>query len=272
MNQGSAENSNRITILVFKDNYAAKTFQIPLKWLSQLGIFLGLLIGTTVVSLFLSLKYYHIASKSNPTHTQELEQEIFELKGSLKNPDVKPSGTLQTVAPPAPLPQLSPTPEAKGTLQNNSLKLIQFTAFSKDLILSPADPQQLPINIQSPSANWKSKNLIVRFALQYTKQDQGNQQGKIFIIARGPATLLSYPFGTFNRAGSQNLIAFEQGESFSVSRYREVIATFGPITSHRSIQDIEILIFDREGQLLIYKKLLPESQEPQTHEPTAEEP
>ncbi len=225
MIQDSTEISNHVTVLVFKDNYAARTFKIPLKWISKLGLLVGFLVSLTVISVFMACKYYKIASIADPSKIQDLEQELLELRTSIKKP----------------------TPAASA---NNSLFFSGFPALSPVL----PDPSTLPFSIISHTITWRDKMLQVQFSLQYTKEDQGNQQGKILILARGPNYLLSYPPATLNRAGTPHLISLENAEPFSVTRVRHVKAVFGPIATHKDLQEIEIFIFDNLGQILKYQK------------------
>src|SRR5262249_21065939 len=117
--------------------------------------------------------------------------------------------------------------------------------------------------------------------------------GRIVILARGPSTLLAYPEKVLNSGSEAALIGPERGEYFSVSRYRETRAEFGPIANLESLQEVAILIFgsaSEEGglQLLIHQRvpteappsprpkpvIRPKKAEPapETAEPSAAEP
>ncbi|MGZ3708165.1 MAG: hypothetical protein ACXWPM_04980 [Bdellovibrionota bacterium] len=62
----------------------------------------------------------------------------------------------------------------------------------------------------------------------------------------------------FAAPDAESLIAPDKGEFFSVSRYREVKADFGPVRSQDSLKDVEILIIASNGQILIDQKLQPQ--------------
>jgi hypothetical protein len=279
---GSIQASENVTVLVFKDNYASRTFNIPLHWVSRLGILLGLMIGVTTLSTFAAIKYYRVASKADLNHVQDLEQEIIDLRTNLKaNENKSPeTGTPLASAPnPAPMtpsaPRLSVTSGSGTATPAGSV----FTSFSPSFQFQLPDLATLPFVLQPPKVNWHGKTLRVRFALQYVKKDQGTQEGKILILARGPETLMSYPAGTMAPIGAEYLFAHEKGEPFAVSRFREVKADFGPLKSTSSIHEIEILITSTQGQLLVYKKVpvsKPVSSEhqqaPSTHPTDAETP
>lgn len=240
MSQGSAEISDKITLLVFKDNYAARTFQIPLSWISRFGLALGAVLALSLVSTFTAFKYYRVAVKTNPIRVQDLEQEINDLRANLKNLESKPTST------PSNTKTISP-------VDGKSIPI--FSSFPLSIQTQIPDASTLPFKIQSIETLWMGKTLRVKFSLNYTKGDEGTQEGKVLILARGPESLLAYPAGSFNRVGSESLFNPEQGESFSVSRFREVKADFGPMHSTDSIQEVEIFIFTHQSQLLSYQKI-----------------
>lgn len=266
--------SNKVTVLVFKDNYAARTFQIPLIWISRFGIFLGLFLGLATVSLFVAIKYYRIAGKTDLTHVQDLEQELNEAKTNLKilesksseSPGVVTTGANTATAPVNSQPVEKTAPPAPTVPENTSANaqkspsdLVIFSSFPPDFAKALTNPTSLSFNIQVPKAVWHGKNLRVTFALQYTKNDQGTQQGKILMLARGTDSLLIHPAGAFNPVQNEVLIDTNKGESFSVSRYREVKADFGPVKSKESIQEVEIFILNNTGQLMSYQRVSPTS-------------
>jgi len=232
MNPQPTPRADHITVLVFKDNYAARTFQVSTRWISKLAILLGISLMIAVTSIILVVKYKRMALKFSPSRIQELEQEVAELRASQKEPEVLP------------------TPVEGG----NS---VTFSGFPDSTPKTLPDPKGLKFVVQPPKISWKNNILNVHFALQYTRDDQKSQQGRIIVLARGTQTLLAYPKGVFQKAGASALINVMQGESFSVSRFREVNAELGPVASPDLISEIEIFILSKEGQILTYQKLSP---------------
>lgn len=264
------KSSDTLTVLVFKDNYAARTFTIPLQWISRLGALLGIMVGVTTICTFVSIKYYRIAARADLDRVQDLEQELTDLRANLKNWEAKSSETTgsssSTVAiSGASTPNLVESSVSVSNHSNSSSTSPSqlathgdvriFTSFPSSFALRTPDPSSLPFVIQPPKVSWRGKTLNVKFALQYTKPDQGSQEGKILILARGPESLLSYPANSMTPLGADHLLSTLKGESFAVSRFREVKAEFGPLRSLDSIQNIEIFIADSKGQLLIYKNI-----------------
>jgi len=289
--QSSGSSSDQVTLMVFKDNFSARTFQIPFTWISKFGLLLGALFGITFLSTFFAVKYYSVSRRADLDRLQDLEQEIIDLRArattaeaAAKSATITAATQVQVTAPavnapaqstataPLPVPTVTVTVTATPEPVANATPAapvtmppivpagsqLFFTAMPSTIHLKPVAPEALPLTMQSPRAQWRGKTLGVRLALQYNKQDGGNQQGRILIFARGPESLLAYPAGVMTKIGSGSLFAPEKGEFFSVSRYREVRAEFGPMKSNDSLTEVEVLILGPENQILIYEKLAPQ--------------
>jgi hypothetical protein len=246
MNPPAPETSGKLTVVVFKDNDAARTFLIPLQWISRLGLILALFSLLALCSMMIGIKYYRLATRSDPLHVQDLEHEVSDLKATLRKLEGKSNSPAETHSARNSIHSDSQVQEAPSS---------NFLLFPKSIQNQLPDPSTLPFSIQTPTFNWEGKLLKVRFAIQYIKNDGGNHQGKILLLARGPDTLLAYPNGILNDSGNGSLISPEKGEFFSVSRFREVKAEFGPVQSKNSLQEVEIFIFDKSGQLLFERTL-----------------
>jgi hypothetical protein len=275
MNQSStsasepASVSDRLTLLVFKDNFASRTFQIPLRWISQFGLLLGFLVLTSATSLFLAVKFYwiHLKADTAPTRElrqiQEMEQQMSDLKQQLKFAQANAQSNMKALAlvqtqsqsqsyatPPKSEPvALNPVPAAVST--STEAGNLLPSSVSGNI----PNEASLPFAIEALKMSWRGHNLRVSFALQYRKDDQGTQQGRILIIGRGPDVILGYPDRVFEGPSNGPLISAENGESFSVSRYREVRAELGPVKPSHLFKTVEILIFNRENQLLVHRNL-----------------
>lgn len=262
MNSNIPGSSKKVTLLIFKDNYAARVFQIPLKWISQLGLLISVFALVTLGSLFIGLKYYRLSVHTDPVHVQDLEHEVNDLRVSLKEMELKNNPTYAVLANhrvPTPLHSNPAGSSLANHSSSNSLPPSKTISSGLEITLFPRsqnqkelpDQSSLAFSLQPPSFKWEGRNLKVRSALQYSKEDGGNYQGKILVIARGPQTLLTYPRGTLKQASSEHLIDPEQGEYFSVSRYREIKAGFGPVLNREDLQEVEFYIFDKEGNIVL---------------------
>jgi hypothetical protein len=261
-------NPDEVTVLVFKDNDTSRSFQVSLGWITRLGLAMGAMVALAALSAFFALKFYRVARKSDPIRVVGLEQRIADLETANQGLEAKltvaakgapaPVSPLTEQAPPtaaAPLPTTDAAPpSASGASVAGSALFSALPRKTQDL---SADASKLPITVSPVRVNWGGRALKVSFNFQYVGVAHGNQQGRIIVLARGPNILMAYPEGVLNRAGAESLIQPEQGEFFSVSRFREVKADFPEIrgAGPNAIQDVEILIMSLEGQLLYYQKL-----------------
>jgi hypothetical protein len=268
----SSELNDELTVMVFKDNSAARTFKVSLSWISKLGLVIGVVTAVAVLGVFLSTRFYltaRQASKSgDPAYVQALETENSSLKTSLKQAQTQvaavPVATQAPVAqtaPSAPAPTVTVTVTAAPAAANAPVATAPLvsTALGPGFSALPSsitpDFAGSSISIYEPKVKWSGKTLKVQFFIQYNKEDKGNQQGRIILIARGPQTLSSYPADIFTSGDSPALIAPEKGEYFSVSRIREVKADFGPAKTTRDFTAVEVFLLSTDQKLLVHQIL-----------------
>jgi hypothetical protein len=264
-------NPEEVTVLVFKDNDTSRTFQIPLGWITRFGFGLGALGAAALFGCFFALKYYRVAHRADPTHVLDLEQELGQLKAANKSLESKlaTNASTGTAAPasasvnplPVPTVTVTVTPAAAAPSSQQAAPSIGgiplFSALPRQTRDVSADSAKLPITVSEPRPSWSSsgKTFKVDFNIQYVGTDKGSQQGHIVVLARTPNALVAYPDSVLNRAGTDSLIASQQGEYFSVSRFREVKAEFTQLHAPAQVRDVEILILSLEDQLLYYKRV-----------------
>lgn len=234
--------SDRLTLVVFKDHLSSRTLTVRLAWLRAFAFALLGVIGLAVIASALFFNAYRktitSGSLGSTLKAEEVEKELAETKAAYESLKQQ---TLNAVSGNAPA-------LAGGS---NS-----FMALPPDSILEPIPPpDSLPFRLETLTAKWKGNLLQIRSAIEYIREDGGNQQGHFVIIARGPQSLLAYPEGVFNPTGSPTLIKPDDGEFFSVSRYREVKAEFGPFAHHDDVQSIEIFIFDPRKRLIYLNRI-----------------
>lgn len=275
--------SDNLTVLVFKENLASRAFKVPLSWITKLGFVLGICALLTVFMALLTAKYYRSSRLGSPVRVQELENSLAEARAtndSLETKVKELTASRITTAPPV---AITPAPETSQAVASAPLPIptvtVTMTAtpttaapagtqnFSKPLLFSalPASSNSLPpaastlsFKLDAPRAFWQGNTLIVRSNLRYTREDNGSQQGRIVILARGAETILAYPDGVLNPMGAESLLEPKEGEYFSVSRFREVKAEFGPFKNRNSVKEAQVLIFNTTGQVLLEEKLIPQ--------------
>jgi len=266
-----------ITVLVFKDNFAARSFQLPIAWVSRFGLIVGALSGVTLLTAGAALRFYWLARKADPVRVMDLEQEVADLREALarkalvaSTPSVLPS-TLPSLAPSA-VPSLASTqtPAAPST------PLVQQTPAAP--VVAPAAPaapatpaagtvlggeltsaapvpaQELTFKADPIRAKWKKGGgLEVTFNLIYTRNDGASQRGRVLVLARGPSVNSGYPAGTLVEASGKWELRPREGEYFSVGRFREVVADFPELSTKSGVTTVEVLIFDTSLKLLVHQ-------------------
>lgn len=242
-----------LTVMVFKDNLSTRTFRVPLRWITQFGWLLFLLFLITGTSTGLAVRYFLKSSSANrgnylnsPKIT-ELETQLKEAQAriaTLAAKEVTPEASILPIVNPATVSQSSPL---------NS-KPYLFKGLP-DQIQAPPSEVAVPIAMTSPVVNWDEKYLKVKFNLEYVSSTPGGQQGRLFLIARGPGVLYTYPAEIIQSVGTDSLFNPNKGEYFSVSRFRETKASFGPISSKKLVNEVEVVVLSSNGQLLIHRKL-----------------
>jgi len=238
-----------ISVLVFKDDRTSRSFRISLAWLSAAGIFAGLVCAVALTCAVVALKNYRMAKNASPAKIAAMEQEIEELRKTNLSLETRAHQEPVSTAPPVSVPETA----------RQQVKPVLFSALPPESAAAIPDRASLPISISSPVVFWKKNALAIRFSIQYTKGDGGNQQGRIVLVARGPELVMAYPDNIFNPAGAATLITPSRGEFFSVSRFREVYAEFGPVSSHARLKEVEIMIFNQEGQIIFSEKAVPQA-------------
>lgn len=249
---------NRLTLMVFRDNLATRTFSLPLNWLARFSILLSLLVVVVIVSVYAAHRFYRAAQNSGAGKIAELERQISDLKGAL---EAGKSGA-------EPLSVTTPCPVSSEAIQTTPSETSTPIAAKSEwtgvpymfVVLPPesqkiVEPAQVPIMIQNFKSFWKNKAYHFSFNILYQQEDKGNQQGRIVVLARGPEALYAYPQGVLNAAGKSSLVAPEKGEYFSVSRFRETNAEFVGVKDPSLIKTVEVFLFNSERQVLIYQKL-----------------
>ncbi len=233
--------SERLTLVVFKDHLSSRTLTVRLAWLRAFGLALLSVIGLAVIAAALFFNAYRktltLGSVANSIRVEELEKETAEAKAgyeAIKNQALNSAGGGAVLA-----------------AASSSFSLLPAESVLEKIPSS----ETLPFRLEAIKAQWKGSTLQVRSAIEYSKEDGGNQQGHFLILVRGPQSLSAYPDGVFDTAGTSTLIKPDSGEFFSVSRYREVKADFGPFARHDDVQSIELLIFDLKKRLIFISRI-----------------
>lgn len=256
--------TDQVTLLVFKDDYNSRTFQVPLRWISLFGLFVGFLTFLAIGSTLMAVKYYRENLNNQPERFQKLEAQLAKAQVQVdtltEQMEKIKSSTGQEISElieeGAPPPDHSAVSEksSQSVATQNSFPDVVFSFLPSNLAKAP-DFENPPINILNPKIRWKGNSLIVEFDIPYIKNDRGNQRGRIIVLARGPDILRAYPNGVLNLSDGSSLIEPKRGEYFSVSRFRKGYAQFKSIGSRQLIKNVEIILLNSNHELLLTKSI-----------------
>ncbi|HTL11574.1 MAG TPA: hypothetical protein VL588_03755 [Bdellovibrionota bacterium] len=238
------KNPDELTILVFKDNQASRTFRLPLAWISRLGFALAVGLGVLAGALILSVRLYRSTLIAEPTRVKELEAQLAEYKGQVQQMEQAPE-----YAPPA---------EGRLTLKPSDIAepYAPFRALPEGVKLAQGEAAQ-SVEIRNIEVSIKEPKVALKFWLLNTRRSGGTQQGRIVILARGPDFLLTYPKGVLNGAGAPSLIDPQQGEFFSITKFRETSAEFElrPDRKKESLREFEVYILGKGDEIIMVKRI-----------------
>jgi hypothetical protein len=255
---------DQLTVLVFKDNSTPRTFRVPVRWISQFGWLLAAIFLISLVCIGVTVKALTFKSRifNDAYVNQGAQSRVQELETQLKDAQDRIQAMSASTAPTA-LGAEAPVADTGAPVIDPSLLSASTPIESRPYLFKAlpdevkAPPAQVPIVLGDPSARWSGKTLTVRFNLQYVSKSPGGQQGRIIILARGPGMILTHPTQILQPVGKDVLIDPNKGEYFSVSRFREARADFGPLPSRDSIKEVEVMIISSSGEMLIHQKIIP---------------
>src|SRR5690349_3210303 len=90
------KSARQLTVLVFRDNLNARTFRIPLRWITQFGWVLAAVFLTAALSVTLAIRASLKSSSSfhsnylNPNRVVELEEQLKEARNQIQALSAKP--------------------------------------------------------------------------------------------------------------------------------------------------------------------------------------
>ena len=230
-----------LTLVLFNDHKSPKAFKV-----SHLKISLATYLTLAVIFVTLFLAAYStwkiIKIKKNPNFIQsnhdDLEQKIIELQS--KNIELENRLSNSTKS------DIGKTPSS-----------FLFSALPQISVPESGlpKPETLAFKIEKPSIYWKNNSLFYSSAIVYQKEDGTSQQGRFILLARGSHYIIAYPDLALSISGD-SILQPDLGEYFSVTRYRELKASFGPVQKTDDIQAIDLLIFDQNKKLIFVERYI----------------
>jgi hypothetical protein len=241
MNAESSSKKNRLdkvlTVQVHHQNLDPRTFKVPVKWIYRTSLLAWLLIVITLTSVFLAIKADRMKTRGQNTIVQSEPTGISPSPETTSNrnaEDSKASDTKPDAEPGQPM-------EAKEAL---------WSGLAPNIAM-PAKGFVPPIDLGDVKVNWQGKFATITGVVAYREQGKGSQQGHIVVLARGKDRIYGHPESVFNTGNSAHLFNAENGEYFSVARFRMLKAKLGPFESPAQLDQVQIYLFDLENKLLI---------------------
>jgi hypothetical protein len=274
-----------LEVLVFQDGLASRNFTIPLSWFNRLGWIVGSCLLATCLAAGSALWIWRQSHQAQPERLKELERQIERLEvklasapepGPTELPTAPPETVTATAPQPAPTVTVTVTAPAEASKFKPAEALSALNLFQRPAETSPVSGvvgfsafpatvrgvvpwvarPSVPIEMTQPQIQWQGRKLLVKFDIRFVGPEGKSQQGRIIVVARGPETLIAYPAGALRASGTGSLFDVEQGEYFSVSRFRETRLELPSVDS--PIRTLEVFLIgtdsiDEQNKILIHE-------------------
>jgi hypothetical protein len=228
-----------LTVQVHHQNLDPRTFKVPVKWIYRSSLLAWLLIVITLTSVFFAAKTYRMKTRgqvivSTSTETEKLSDEAQPKQTAGNEEDSHASDT-------KPENEVGQPLEGKDAL---------WTGLAPNIVAPPKGfvPN---IDLGDVKINWQGKFATISGVVAYREQGKGSQQGHIVVLARGKDRIYAHPETALNTANSAHLFNAENGEYFSVSRFRLLKTKLGPFENQSQLEQVQIFIFDLENKLIL---------------------
>jgi len=247
-----------LTVQVHHQNLDPRTFKVPIKWIHRTSLLAWLLIVISLTSIFFAVKTYRLKGGNQNAIIQDLEQEIRDLKKS--NETLSSAASSSAVsAPAAPSTKAStsasdqnardtkPEPEIGQALDASEGI---WTGLAPHITLPPAGATPT-VQLSDVKINWQGKFALVTGVVAYRDQGKGSQQGHLVVLARGRDRIFAHPDNVLNVPNSSFLFNAENGEYFSVARFRILKTKLGPFETPSQLGQIQVYLFDLDQKLIL---------------------
>jgi hypothetical protein len=223
-----------LTVQVHHQNLDPRTFKVPVKWIYRSSLLAWLLIVITLTSVFFAAKTYRMKTREQVLVTSEAPPATPSTSTTGNEEDTRASDNKPEAEAGQPL-------EAKDAL---------WTGLAPNIVAPPKGfvPN---IDLGEVKINWQGKFATISGVVAYREQGKGSQQGHIVVLARGKDRIYAHPETALNTANSAHLFNAENGEYFSVSRFRLLKTKLGPFENQSQLEQVQIFIFDLENKLIL---------------------
>jgi hypothetical protein len=231
-------NDKVLTVQVHHQNLDPRTFQVPVNWIYRTSILAWLLVLITVASSIFAIKTYTMKTRGQvmtaPTEPESTssDNKMADSEGSPQDKNASDDR-----------PESQPGQPIAGT------ETI-WSGLAPNIALPPKGFVP-PIDLSDVKINWQGKFANITGVVAYREQGKGSQQGHIVVLARGKDRIFAHPETVLNTANTNHLFNAENGEYFSVARFRMLKTKLGPFESPSQLEQVQIYLFDSANKLLI---------------------
>jgi hypothetical protein len=198
------------------------------------------MIVITLTSTFFAYQTYRMKGGNQAELISDLEKEIHDLKNSGAKTSSKQSEDPKAR-------ETKPEPES-GQILNTKEGI--WTGLAPRITLPPSD--YVPtVELNDVKLDWQGKYAVISGIVAFREQGNGSQQGHIVVLARGKDRIIAHPDDVLNLSQSSYLFNAENGEYFSVARFRILKARLGPFESPSQLNHIQVYIFDTNNKLIL---------------------
>lgn len=227
--------SQDYTLIIYNSPKPPRFIKISKKLIQSLVIAIPILL---ILSLFFSLSS-SVYMKTKLENVRSKEPEIIQ---SLKNTNSELEGKIKLLE-----------KDNKELINKISSGTQNLPSSTLDLFSTPlgfSDETDLnKVKLENISTNIKENEIEIRFDLLNNLESNKRLAGYITIVQYSENTLQIYP--KYEVTLENNRLDYSRGESFTVSRFRPVIAPFDKPNGLNAWY--KIFIFSRTGNLLAYK-------------------
>ena len=253
-----------LTVQVHHQNLDPRTFKVPIKWIYRTSLLAWFLIAISLTSIFFAVKTYRIKGGNQTAIIQDLEQEVRDLK---KTNETLSSTATSASAPLAPSAKISTSPSTTSSTTASDINSRDtkpepeigqaldssegiWTGLAPHITLPPAGATP-SVQLSDVKINWQGKFALVTGVVAYRDQGKGSQQGHLVVLARGRDRIFAHPDNLLNVPSSSFLFNAENGEYFSVARFRILKTKLGPFETPSQLAQIQVYLFDLDQKLIL---------------------
>ncbi len=248
------KNGKLLTVTTSFEGLRPRTFRVPVQWFQRSAIIFTVAIIIALATSALLIRERALVQDASPQKLRELEDEIQALRIALERKGTALPNNVASSAPAGSatsVDRLATDEPAAPPL--GSVALSGKPGFWNGLADGVTNRSNTAATIRTEQPRIVVRGKYIEFTLNvlFGNPGEGNQQGRIVALARGEDRVLAHPRGALNIDATRAVVEVDRGEFFSVSRFRVLKATFGPVESPGDLREIQVYFFDLQKNLIL---------------------